>query len=450
MGNNKKFKVANKKTYNDFPKVEYKKQEETKKFRRKRLRVIDFEKIIEAYKKCLDEWETYSNKNDYAIKMVCGYLRLKTFQSYLKKCFNKYKADKFNPVNILEVAKLLGVRKNCNWTCYNFFQTIMRINLPLNEIQKEIKSDEDLIKKVLNDETIESKFKIQLLGAQNEFFAKSGKRKPTGLDKEFFANFENMFDLSIAIPVCYGNKNSEPDCQDLIDDLNEMTWQEFVIAHDGKLIRSDGNIYSSTGKVVSKHKNSSKEKQNNSAVEEKQFLKGFIGKIEGFEDDIDNLLIKYNIGTKTLIEEDKEFDLDRPILRYRKLETYAQCKKFLTNTGKSGKFTRMQEYFDYTKTYINEFDKVSTVSDDYFSKVWKSFSQIIERYEFYSRETVATLDKLLGPESKPTTGPRPKSYNDTLEKYIRQRIKHTTPKGKSAKSKGNSVRMPRKKLRIKN
>ncbi len=311
----------------DVPKIQYVAQGEKGK-----KKEMSLGKIFEAYGNYLKALEKFSrdNSSDYAVTMAINYLKIKKHKGYFKKCYSKYELGKENFEKVKKIAKeFSGSSGNDNrGTFSSFYQAIMRIKLPLNEIKKILDKDKNLIGNILSGEKIDDNVKKNLIHPQNEFFeyADMSKMSQKDLDKKLFENFGNLHKLSFDIP----NGVNKFGGGELLDDLDLICKGDFKL---GKTSKS-----------------------RNLSDKEEAFLKIFVGQITRFDNKINTELskniLKYNDICREGNAFNEEFKKEFPSLQYKKLTSYEKCRKFLqdkngnTNGHIVKYFTEVEEYME--------------------------------------------------------------------------------------------------------
>lgn len=346
----------------EIPKVKYVKQRKSS-----GVAAISLGKIMIAYQNYLKSLESFAN-TDYVTNMAISYIKIKKHKSYLKKCYNEYKLNKGDAEKVQEIAnQFYGAKGASNsGTLINFLQAIMRIKLPLEQIDKILKKDENenknkndnLIEKILYNKDLDDKVKKDLIGPQNEFFKFAAKNKISNkLDKEFFENFENLYKLSIEIPRVVNNS-----IDGLLQDLDYVCKGKFKI--------------SLKNKVKGKIKNS---------TEDRKFVKKFLEQIENYEKQVEKIFEKYKISKESLSPAAREnFVLDEPHIAYKKITTTEECEKFLRNK-KNKNFSRMEEYFDKVYEYTKE---IMDAKNQKNSSILNSIKKVEEDYKKFSAQTL--------------------------------------------------------------
>lgn len=363
MSVDRKMKISPVKSY-DIPEISYVAQGK----KGKKNSVISLGKIMSAYGAYLKELENFSASNkDYAVTMAIGFLRIKRFKSYLKKCYNRYKLNKEKFEEVKKIANDFrgAAAGGDNGSFANFYQAIMRIKSPLEEIEKELKKDKNLLKNILSG-LYNGSNRSKIIGAQNEFFKFADKTKISKeFDKDFFMNFENLYALSLKIPAVVNKSIGE-----LYNDLNSVCSGAFKL---------------SLKKVVAE-----KIKDKLEGSTEKTFVRMFVNKIEGFENSIERILKQYKFNKYNLKgKELNDFNLDKPQVFYKKLTDFEKCEKFLkSRKGSKNGLGRMNEYFESIREYVNEFPGVEKQNKD---RVLGLVDEVEKSYKQFSKETGEAL-----------------------------------------------------------
>ena len=353
----KMVKSSSIKSYN-IPKVKYVKQSKPG-----GVSIINFEKIMIAYWNYLKSLEDFANKahsDDYVVNMAISYIKIKKHKSYMKKCYNMYKLNEYDAKKVQKIAQQFrGAEGASNsGTLINFLQAVMRIKSPLEQIDKILKKDKTLMKKILDNKDLDDKVKNDLIGPQNEFFKFAAKNKISNkLDKEFFMNFENLYNLSIEIPSVVNNSINE-----LLQDLDYICKGKFKISLKNKI---KGKIKNST--------------------EDRKFVKKFLEQIKNYEEQVEKIFKKNSISKASLRPAARvNFVLDEPHIAYKKITTTEECEKFLRNK-KNKNFSTMEEYFDKVYEYTNEIMKAKNQKN---SSILNSIKKVEEDYEKFSAQTL--------------------------------------------------------------
>ena len=323
------------------PKLEYTKQRKSS-----GVAVISLEKIMISYWNYLKDLEKFSSSHsgDYSVKMAINFLRIKKHKSYLKKCYSEYKLNRGDTKKVKEIAiKFSGsAGASSSGTFANFFQAIMRIKLPLMTIDEFLKKDKNLFKKLLEgDSNVSKEIRDKVIGAQNEFFKFADKSKISkNPDKEFFEHFKNLYKLSLDMPMVV-----DKSIGNLSEDLNCICRGKFKLSLKSK-------IQSKVNKSLESHGKRGKE----------TFVRIFLSKIEDFEDRVEKVFRDNKIGREYLnLEQQKNFNLDKPQIFYKKLTTFDECLNF-SNIKNKKKEDRMEKYFSDVYEYIDEILKLKGAS----------------------------------------------------------------------------------------
>ena len=354
----------------EIPEFKYDKQE----------KLISLEKIMTSYWNYLKDLEEFSSSHsgDYSVKMAINFLRIKKHKSYLKKCYSEYKLNKGDTKKVKEIAiKFRGsAGASSSGTFINFFQLIMRIKLPLTTIDELLKKDKNLFKKLLGgDSNVSKETRNKVIRAQNEFFEFADKSKISKKpDKEFFEHFKNLYNLSKDMPEVV-NKS----IGDLSEDLNCICMGKFRLSLKSK-------IQFKLNKSFGSHEKRGKE----------TFVRIFLSKIENFEDRVEKVFRDNKIDRKYLnLEQQKNFNLDKPQIFYKKLTTFKECLNF-SNIENKKKEGRMEKYFSDVYEYIDEILKLKGASELEKNKVKKLITNIQKDYNKFVDEIQKKA--LLGPK----------------------------------------------------
>lgn len=335
--------------------------------------VMSLGKIMSAYGKYLKELENFSvsHKSDYAATMAINYLKIKNHKSYLKKCYNKYKLNKENFAEVVKIAnEFRGSYNSGNQATFiSFFQAIMRIKLPLSEVDKALNKDKKLLGYIFLNRNISDSAKKSIVAPQNEFFKYADKSKISpNIDKQFITNFQNLYRLSRIIPEA-ANRS----INDLLEDLTLICEKKF--------------------QLKKKNKVESQTEKNSDANEEKIFVRNFINKIEGIEKSVEKILDEYELEKKYLNKNQlseflNKFDLSEPHILYKKLTNLEECKKFLQNR-KGKNITRVEEYFASVYEYLKA---IMEVKGEKKSKALKLVKNVEKDYKKFSSKSMKVID----------------------------------------------------------
>lgn len=354
----------------EIPKLDYDKQE----------KLISLEKIMTSYWNYLKDLEKFSSSHsgDYSVKMAINFLRIKKHKSYLKKCYSEYKLNKGDTKKVKEIAiKFRGsAGASSSGTFANFFQAMMRIKLPLMTIDELLEKDKNLFKKLLGgDSNVSKETRNKVISAQNEFFKFADKSKISKKpDKEFFEHFKNLYNLSKDMPEA-ANESFE----DLSEDLNCICRGKFKLSLKSK-------IQFKLNKSFGSHEKRGKE----------TFVRIFLSKIENFEDRVEKVFRYNKIGREYLdLEQQENFNLDKPQIFYKKLTTFDECLNF-SNIENKKKEGRMEKYFSDVYEYIDEILKLKGASELEKNKVKKLITNIQKDYNKFVDEIQKKA--LLGPK----------------------------------------------------